>query len=296
MKLKSIKSAYVTHPFDAEKNWTRAGIWQPPAEVDVAAYQQQINDIVGLSPSGAPIVQLKWAWECKKWRNTSWDEFGNATSGEWRQRYVALTVEIGHDDYCDISPPRWILEERFEPAQYANSWEHSRYVHDPAECHRCANVALGLIEQSTSCVRRDLHGPAPRAGWYNLLPHIGIIAKHEHGMQCCDRRWAESREICYGRYKVPGEKELQRLKRAIYLRGQDAETNPQAELDPVALKQARRWGMEIVNEQKVGRREDLKEALRDEVNTHGASIVPDEVLVGLKETGRRYPIHKTIFS
>lgn len=294
-KLKSIKSAYVTHPFDLEKNWTQAGIWQPP-EFDVARYQKKLNDICGVSADGQPVVRLKWAWECKRWRNTHWDEFGNATAGEWRQRYIALTVEIDNDDYVDISPPRWILEERFEPAQYANSWEASRRVHDSAECRRCANIGLGLIEQSTSCVWRDVHGPAPRDGWYNLLPHIGIIAEHDHGMQCCARKWEESRELCYGRYKLPGERELQRLRRAIALRNQDDETNPHAELDPVALKQARQWGLDMIREQKVGRREELKEAIKDEINTHGASIVPPQAIQALKDARRRYPMHKTIFS
>src|ERR1044071_189901 len=127
-KLKLIKSAYVEHPFDNERNWTKAGIWKPP-EFDTATYQKQLNEICGVSVSGQPVVRIKWAWECKRWRNTEWDEFGNALDGEWRQRYVALTIELEDGDYCDISPPRWVLEERFEPTQYANSWDASRRVH-----------------------------------------------------------------------------------------------------------------------------------------------------------------------
>ena len=311
-KLKAIKSAYVRHPYDDERNWTQAGIWKPP-EFDVARFQKKINDIVGLSPSGEPIVRLKWAWECRKWRNTNWDDFGNATEGEWRQRYVALTVELDNDDYCDISPPRWVLEERFEPSAIAGSWEASRYLRVISDvpsptCRYC--YALNWVDPHASTselltcifcreitvlnsVRRDIHGPVPRDGWYNLLPYVGIIAEHDESVQCCDRKWAESREICYGRYKVPGEKELQRLKRAIHLRNQDAETNPHAELDPVALKQARQWAGETIEEQRVGKREELKAAIRDEVNTHGASVVPPEALVALKDAGRRVPVHKT---
>jgi hypothetical protein len=139
-------------------------------------------------------------------------------------------------------------------------------------------------------------GPAPREGWYNLLPYIGIIAEHEHGMQCCDRRWKDSKEICYGRYKLPGEKELQRLRVAISKRNQDAETNPHAELDPVALRQARRWGLETLAEAKVGKRAELREAIRDEIAVHGASVVPPEALVALKDARRRVPVNKTRFT
>lgn len=280
---------------DDQKRWTDAGIWEPP-NFDVRGFQKAIDNIVGKSASDYSIVRLMWAWECRRWQNVKWDEFGNATEGEWRQKYKALTIEIGNDEYVDISPPRWVLEERFEPGQYANSWESSRYVHDPENCRRCQIGALGIVEQSTSCIRRDVFGPPPRDGWYNLLPHIGIIAEHEHGMQCCDRLWSESKEICFGRYKVPNHVELDALRRAIRLRNQDEELNPHQELSPQALQEAMRWGMQEAQEVQVKSREDLKAQIKDEVQTHGASIIPPEALVALKGAGRRVPVHKTVFS
>ena len=106
--------------YDNEKNWTQMGIWRPPS-FDAVGYQKKLDQIFGLSPSGDPICRVRWAWQCQRWENIAWDDFGNATKGEWRQKYRALTVEIGDDEYVDISPPRWILEERFEPGQYARS-------------------------------------------------------------------------------------------------------------------------------------------------------------------------------
>src|ERR1051325_10734596 len=112
--------------YDDQSRWAEAGIYKPPL-FDAKGCQKKIDKIVGVSPSGHSIVQLVWAWEARKWENTAWDEFGNATAGEWRQKYRALTVEIGNDDYVDIAPPRWLLEERFEPEAIAQSWELTRY-------------------------------------------------------------------------------------------------------------------------------------------------------------------------
>lgn len=130
------------HPiYDDERRWADAGIFAAPL-FDAPSFQKRIDKITGVSPSGHSIVRLSWAWTCRKWENTAWDSFGVATEGEWRQRYRALTVEIGNDDYVDISPPRWVLEERFEPQAIAVSWEATRYrtvitESVPADCRHC---------------------------------------------------------------------------------------------------------------------------------------------------------------
>ena len=278
--------------YNDQLHWADAGIWRRP-EFDVRGYQKALNKVVGVAVDGQPIVRLIWSWDARRWENVEWDEWGNATRGEWRQKYRALTIPIGDDDYVDISPPRWYLEERFEPLQYANSWESSRYVHQPSQCRRCRNQSLGLIEQSTTCVRRDVWGPAPRDGWYNALPTIGVIAEHDESGQCCHTLWTESREICYGRYKIPDGRELSLLQRAINRRNQAAEVNPHAELDAATLEEARRWGMQASAEVEVQRRNDLKDAWRDEVAVHGAGVVPDMAIAALKDARRVVPVHKT---
>ena len=289
MEAEVIEIESLAHPFDDEKNWCAPGIFKRP-DFDVAGYQKALNKAVGVSDSGHPIVRLGWAWEPKRWQYTDWDEFGNATAGEWRQRYKALTLTIPNtDDYVDISPPRWVLEERFEPAQYEHSWEASRYIHDATECRRCRNQSMGLIEQSTTCTRRDVFGPAPRDGWYNLLPEIGIIAEHDRAMQCCARKWADTKEVCYGRYALPSNRELERLRRAVARRDRDKTIDPHAPLDTHALEEARRWGLQEAQERQVTQREDLKAKIKDELVVHGAGIVPPEVIQALKDTGRRLP-------
>lgn len=286
----------LAHPiYDDEKKWSSAGIFNAPL-FNRERYQKQIDQIFGLSADGYSICRLSWAWECRKWVNYEWDAYGTATKGEWRQRYKALTVEIGDDEYIDIAPPRWVLEERFEPGQYEQSWEGSRYVHDAVMCRRCQNRAMGLIENSTSCVRHDIWGAAPRDGWYNLVPHIGVVAEHERGMRCCSRLWKSSREICYGRYKIPDGRELQILREAVARRNADPEVNPHAVLDEQSLAQARAWGLDAKKESHVKSQQELKDMFRDEVNTHGAKLATPMELAMLKAVGAKTPINREIFT
>jgi len=261
--------------------WASPGIFKRP-EFNVAAYQKKLNGIIGLSPSKHPIVRLIWAWDARKWENTEWDSFGNATEGEWRQKYRALTIEIGNNDYVDISPPRWILEERFEPEAIAASWEPSRYRRVVTEsvpfmCRYCHSFKWISVDQSEghllvcrfcnemtelATVNEDVWGPVPREGWYNMLPHVGIIA--DHANHCCDRTWNESREICYGTYKEPSGKELKRLKKAIHLRNKETATNPhiRPDLDEAALQQAKVWGLQMMKDKEVAKRTELAEIRR----------------------------------
>jgi len=295
--------------YNDQTKWATSGIFKQPS-FDVKAYQRKIDRIVGLSPSGHSIVQLKWAWECLKRENIAWDEFGNATESEWRQKYRALSIDIGNDDYVDISPPRWILEERFEPEALAVSWEATRYRLKvvepvPAMCRYCKTpgrmfsvdqlitvfakwdasqvhdgkvfvhwvdtdkseghvLACRFCSQDTflRTVSEDVWGPVPREGWYNMLPHVGIIA--DHANKCCQRAWDKSREICYGTYKEPDGRELKWLKKAIHLRSKEAATNPhiRPELDEVALQQAKVWGLQMMKDEKVRKRNELAEIRR----------------------------------
>lgn len=267
--------------YNDQTHWADAGIYKTP-EFDTADYQKKINLIVGLSPSGQPIVRLIWAWDARKWENTSWDMAGNAIEGEWRQKYRALTIDIGNDDYVDIAPPRWILEERFEPEALAVSWELTRYrkvvtEQPPFMCRYCKSFKWISVDQSEghmlvcrfckeitemNTVNQDVWGEVPREGWYNMLPHIGIIA--DHADNCCRKLWDTTREICYGMYKLPDGRELKRLKKAIALRNKEAATNPhiRPDLDPVALQQAKEWGLQMMRDREVSKRNELVEIRR----------------------------------
>lgn len=274
--------------YNQKSRWADAGIFKRP-NFDIQGWQRKCDRIVGLSPSGHSIVQLVWAWDARKWENTAWDAFGNATKGEWRQKYRALSVDVGNDDYVDISPPRWILEERYEPQAIAQSWELTRYrkvvTGQPnfacPSCHAIRWISMEKSEadvavcrfcgydQMLTSISQDVWGPVPREGWYNLLPYKGIIADHVNG--CCKRVWDEAREICYGTYRLPGNLDLKRLRKAVYLRNKELATNPhiRPELDAVALEQAKRWGLQMMADKEVARRTELAEIKR----AHRPSLV-----------------------
>lgn len=295
--------------YDNPARWADAGIFKPPL-FDAPSFQRKVDRITGLSPAGHSIVRLVWAWNARKWENTAWDNYGVATAGEWRQKYRALTIDIGNGDYVDIAPPRWILEERYEPIQIAQSWELTRYRQKivesvPALCRNCksggrffsveelisifarwdaSQVHDGRVfvhwvdtdrseghilvcrfcnmETELRVVNEDVWGPLPREGWYNLLPHIGIIADHANG--CCKRAADEHGEICYGTYKEPDGRELKRLKKAIASRDKERATNPhiQPELDKEALQQAKHWGLQMMADKEVKKRGELAEIRR----------------------------------
>lgn len=295
--------------YNNPSRWADAGIHKAPL-FDASSFQRKIDRIVGVAPSGHSIIKLVWAWNARKWENTEWDQWGNATNGEWRQKYRALTVDIGNGDYVDIAPPRWLLEERYEPQAIAQSWELTRYRKKivepvPIMCRHCksagrffsveelisifarwdaSQVQDGKVfihwvdtdrseghilvcrfcnmETELRTVNEDVWGEVPREGWYNLLPHIGIIANHANG--CCKRAADEHGEICYGTYKEPDGRELKRLKKAVHSRNKELATNPhiRPDLDAVALQQAKQWGLQMMAEREVQRRGELAEIRR----------------------------------
>lgn len=269
-----------SHPiFDSPERWAEPGIFKPPL-FEVPSFQKRLNKIVGLSPSGHPIVRLIWLWNARKWENTEWNDFGNATNGEFRQKYRALTVEIGNGDYVDIAPPRWGLEERYEPASIATSWEATRYRRvvtetPPFMCRYCHAFKWISVDQSEGhllmcrfcqnltelrTVNQDVWGEVPREGWYTMLPNrgMGVIAHHRNN--CCAKA-KELGEICWGFYKEPDNLELKRLAKAVQQRNKDMETNPhiKPELNEAALQQAKFWGLQMMQDAKVAERGQLAE-------------------------------------
>jgi len=254
-----MKPILISHgPLDKPSEWPSLMVQSPPT-VDVEGFQKQIDKIVGTTILNEPIVRLRWARECRKWVNIEWDAFGNATKGEFQQKYCAYRYDLPGDDYVEISPPRWVLEERFEPAQYEASWDASRYLNVPTDipspaCRYCKlldwidpHKSEGVINICRHCgemnlvpfVRRDMVGPAPRDGWYNLLYVIGVFSKH-----------TKNKFGPWGGYRVPDQSDLTNLRRVISLRNKDAECNPHEPLSPAALAQARAWGLQYINEQR----------------------------------------------
>src|SRR5262245_44460993 len=101
--------------YNDPRRWVDPEIRHRP-NFNVHKHQKRLNRILGTS-DGKPIVRLSWAWDVRRFE-----------MGEIRQAYRFYTVTLPNGDTCDLSPPRWIYEERNEPGQYMPTWESARYV------------------------------------------------------------------------------------------------------------------------------------------------------------------------
>jgi hypothetical protein len=207
------------HPtYDNPRKWGERGIWNPPT-FNVVKFQKRLNRICGTA-DGKPIVRLVWAWQSREFFHVEFDGLGKPTKGEWRAKYRFMTVKVG-DDEVDISIPRWILEQRYEPGQYWQTWQRSRYVYDPV---------LGRTI--------DKRGDPPIDGWYGYLR---TVAEHDPNETCCERAWRGHRRRCWGYYREPSTADLQILQKAVRLRDNDPQkTSPHEPLPDWALDEAQR--------------------------------------------------------
>jgi len=232
------------HPvYDNPVKWGTPGIWEPPV-FDAAGYQKKIDAIVGTS-LGKPIVRLIWAWDNRgrEFNFTKWDSSGKGVEGEWERKYRVARVPIGNGNTTDICPPRWLFEQRYEPGQYGLSWERTRWASkDVGKNHKCSLTEAEMLTEECDCepirARVELKPPPPSDGWYQLL---WAIAEHEPGRACCARVYEENRRNCWGLYRLPAEKDLERLRRAVSLRNADAQkVGPHAPSEPDVLAEIHR--------------------------------------------------------
>ncbi len=255
------------HPvYDNPAKWGTFGIWERPV-FDADAFQKKLDAIAGTSITGHPIARLSWAWDrhCREFNFTKWDFAGNGVEGEWEYKYRVARVPIGNGDTTDICAPRWIIEQRYEPEQYALSWERSRWAEkDVGKRHKCGKSDEELQTEDCDCenvrARAELKPPAPAEGWYQLL---WTVAEHEPQKACCARLYAENRRNCWGLYRLPGEKDLRRLQRAISLRDADAhKVDPFAPMSDAALAEVHRAAFAESEEEKEAQEKELADIYR----------------------------------
>jgi hypothetical protein len=223
--------------YNNPRRWMDDGIRQRP-NFNVHKFQKKLNRIMGTS-DGRPIVRLVWAWDVTRFE-----------MGEIRQAYRFYTASLPNGDYCDLSPPRWIIEERYEPSQYMPSWEDARYVRIPVGSRflgwhedwwewtengwKRRDEPLKFPQWETVYEAADSLGPAPRDGLYSYL---FTIADHDPDQSCCKRAWkrwksGERKTMrCWGYYREPGQADLDRLATAKALR--DAEPFKQSPFEPL---------------------------------------------------------------
>ena len=192
---------------DKPNTWNR--FMQP--WFDVEAYQERINARVPPSKDGFPVIRLVWGqavWEM---------EYGENMPRYWTRRRKEGAEKL----YWTI--PRWILEKRLEPEQYMPSWEASRYaIHDEAG--------------------KPVDKGDPPANGYYVFAHL--IADHDAPdasgwPACCNRAFITDRSRCWGRYRQPGELELQLVSQAMRRMEADKFRDPYRPLTPAELEEIR---------------------------------------------------------
>src|SRR5262245_19215474 len=98
------------HLYDDPRKFGSPGIREPPL-FNVRKFQKKLNRICGVTAHGKPVVELKWAWECREFFHTEFDGLGKPTKGEWRAKYRSMTLTLPSGEEIDISVPRWMLQQ-----------------------------------------------------------------------------------------------------------------------------------------------------------------------------------------
>ncbi len=260
--------------------WGDAGIWNPPA-FNVRKFQKRIDRILGTA-DGKPIVRVVWAWQVRRWE-----------AGEMRQAYRFYTARLPNGDTCDLSPPRWILEERFEPGQYMASWIANRYVRRQTGV-REIGTQLRTTDEFGRPIEKPVEEPVfepvyevvdslgdpPLEGFYGYLL---TVADHDPDYGCCRRAWKAWKEgkrgilRCWGYYRPPGDRELQILQQAKAAR--DANPYKQSPHEPLTTSTLREIaGIERSwNEREaMRRRQEADDLWRDNLNIWGHRLFTDD--------------------
>lgn len=220
----------MTFDRDNPTSWASRELHDKPLGFSVRAFQKKIDKILGLTENGLPVCRLVWAPDISKTYSKfycNWTAMGFGTETELRAKYRYATIKIPGtaDLFIDIPPPRWIIEEHNSYGQAAESWEAARW-----------NKA-----------GKEVRPPCPLEGYYSELFTIS-----DHDDECCAKNKSV---VCWGRYRLPAQQDLDRLQMAKNLRDKDAFINPNAPLSAETLA--------LINLQSQGTR-DRNEALKDQ--------------------------------
>lgn len=208
---------------------------------DVEAYQQRINDRVGLSRTGRPIVRLVWAQEVVQ------HVYNETTPRYWTKRLKQLNNIIWY------TVPRWIFERRIEPEQYTEAWNATRYsLRDPAEgvghrCDDCNSSAEPRIINGqlycSNCAGNHISGgavidkgPPPKEFYIFMMEcaeHEGMTVSGQPA--CCSRQFYINRARCWGSYRPPSDFDLTVLGQATRAMEAAKHRDPYRALTPTEL-------------------------------------------------------------
>jgi hypothetical protein len=204
-----------------------------PPLVNRQKWQKRIDEITELTVRKQSKILLRWAWE------SSYRMFGRT-----RQRYNFLTLPVNGVE-TDFSIPRWVIEERIEPEQIRASWESNRYILDPSTVVNDVDPETGKIRKVIHAGDRLDKGECPSEWFRNLW----IIADHD---QLCCQKAEEMNRACWGYYRHPDERDIQKVRRIHSMKVKDESFNqsPFEVLTPETLEASAKSAFEATEKRK----------------------------------------------
>jgi hypothetical protein len=216
-----------------------AGAWSteitPPA-VDIRAYQERIDAIVGLNRDGKSIIRVEWAPRVR-----------HRVFGQELPRYWHTRVKDG-EGVLYRCPPRFVFEQRLEREQFVDAWEKTRF---------------GITDPETG---KPIDKGDPPEDYYTFAY---LVAEHdptydESGWpSCCERLYQESRGRCWGYYREPSEEDLQFISQAKRMRDSEKYINPYQQLTTEQLYEIEVAANKAVERAEMERHEEMAERLAD---------------------------------
>jgi hypothetical protein len=172
------------------KEWQKSPMYEAPGDTNIAEVQKEIDLICGVTTDNQSTVKLVWSGDRNYWFDTynDWDALGKERGGVFKRPLLYITSVIKDGKVIqDVFPPRWLLLSRFEPHQYAHSWENDSYKTGEIFTH--FNAVGKPVYQTTKYLWRPKEAPKV---WYDVLAGVGVICEHKG---CC-----KPGEMCYGIY------------------------------------------------------------------------------------------------
>lgn len=229
-----------TSLYDSPAHWFDAEVERAPT-FSIRQFQKRINRAIGTA-NGAPIIRLSWAPDVAHWRIRE-------TEAGWERKYVCFEDNLDGIGRIQISPPRYVLEQRIEPAQYLPHWNKKRF------------------------------GAAPVDGIYEFLCYI---ADHEEENACCGKarklyqKGKLPRAYCFGRFRFPGDDTIELLQYAKRELDSKRTADPHQPLSEHDIADALREGREIEAAMEDARRDDLNERFDNEFAIFGHRLETDD--------------------
>lgn len=194
-------------PYDDPCHWFDADVVRAPV-FSIRTFQRQINRVIGtVGASKAPIIKLSWAPDVLIWKDD-----------KWQRKYTVFEPNLPEIGAIQIVPPRFVLEQRIEPAQYLPNWNVKRF------------------------------GEAPADGMYEFLCYVAF---HEEDETCCNRAVELFRKgklrtrYCHGLYRLPDQDNLEVLQFAWQQISSRKHADPHAVLSESEIDEAFRHGRTV---------------------------------------------------